>query len=142
MYGNRFNLDKDLPISNEKIRELIRIEIFLNNTLFFQIEVTDDEISELFDSEPNFALDGKGNVVPLEELRKEIKGSIEIKKRDDALKEYLLSLYNVYASEFKPTSPAIEHQYRSLPIIAPWHPDVITNCFTFTGGVSESCVVS
>ncbi len=140
MYGDRFNHDQNM--TNESIRELLRIEIFLNEALYSQIEVTGEEISKLFESKPNFALDGQGNVIPQDQIREEVRRSIENKKLDRALQEYVLSLYDVYAPEFKPDSLVIDHKYQSQPIYAPWDPNVVDDCFSFTEGILEACAVS
>ncbi len=144
-YAKRFNLEeelKSLAISKKKFREILRIEIHLNETLFPQTTVTEEEILKVYQSEPTFLLDGKGSILPLEEVRDQIVRSIENEKLDRTLEEYVLSLYDEYAPEFKSTSPtSIDHRYRHLPVIAPWHPDVITDCFTFIDGISESCVL-
>lgn len=81
-------------MSLEKFRELVKVQIYLNNTLRDQINVSEDEIREVYDAEKDNILDTDGKVIPYDEVKADIENFLRGQKFQKAAMDYVAGLRN------------------------------------------------
>jgi thiol-disulfide isomerase/thioredoxin len=76
-------------ITLEKFREVIRIQIFLNQTFYDKITVNEDDIVSFYNSQKDMFIDELGNVIPLDELRDDIENFLYNELLQQAASQYV-----------------------------------------------------
>lgn len=76
-------------ISLEKFKDLIKIQLFLNETLASDTQVSDAEVEEFYEFNKATFLDANGEVVPFDEVKVDIKEFMEGQKLQEKAVAYV-----------------------------------------------------
>jgi thioredoxin-related protein len=80
---------KEQGLTIEKFKEVIRIQIYLNETLYDQVIITEEEVLEFYDLQKEMLLDDEGDIIPFDLLKGDIEDFLYNQKLQEASQEYV-----------------------------------------------------
>ena len=84
--------EQNVPI--EKFKDLIKVQIHLNETLGDSIEVSEEEVAEVYESQKDQILDEDGETLAFEDVSADIEAFLREQKLQEATNVYLEELKN------------------------------------------------
>ena len=113
-----------------KFKEMIKMQLFLNKTIYQSIEVTEEEIQDFYDTSKENMVDDDGNVIALEDISEQIRNALLAQKYQIATQEYLQRLQDQTEVEIRLPEDTSDE---SLTVSAPSEGD------TFSATNDELC---
>jgi thiol-disulfide isomerase/thioredoxin len=67
----------------ERFKDLVRVQIYLNDTLYDKTLVSDEEIGAFYEESKEMILDEEGQIIPFDEVREEIRNLLQTEKMQE-----------------------------------------------------------